>query len=265
MPVFFRSLRSSSSGNCLALWTPHSSILIDCGLKVQREFRELLDVHARDAGALDGVLISHAHGDHAAHGALRVLRRHAVPVYAQRQVLRRVREVHDIDGWDQAPRLHAFPAERFQVGDFTVVPIEVPHSPGVPTFGFVLTVHDGRTRRKLVVCTDFYDYARVLPQFVDADFIFLEANHDRKLLQQHPNPNRHYHLNNVKTAWLLHHAVRRSARPPVAVLLGHLSEERNRRHLALGEIGKLFDRQGTEIAFDLDTAPAHRPSTIVEI
>ncbi len=265
MAVFFRSLRSSSSGNCLALWTPHSSILIDCGLGVQREFRELLEAHTREAGGLDAVLVSHAHRDHAAYGALRVLRHHAVPIYAHRQVLRDVREGQGVNDWDQAPRLRAFPAERFDVGDFSVAPFEVPHAPGFPTFGFLVAVHDGRSRRRLVVCTDFYDYAGVLPLFVDADFIFVEANHDRQLLREHPNPNSHYHLNNVKTASLLQHAVRRSERPPRAVMLGHLSEERNRRHLALGEIRKQFDRGGTQVAFDLDAAPAHRASATVEI
>ncbi len=265
MAVFFQSYRSSSSGNCLALWTPRSSILIDCGLNVQREFGELLEAHGREAGPLDAVLVSHAHRDHAAYGALRVLRRHAVPIYAHRQVLRGVREAHGIDDWDQAPRLRAFPAERFDVGEFGVAPFEVPHAPGFPTFGFVIAVHDGRRRRRVVVCTDFHGYAGVLPLFVDADFIFVEANHDLKLLRQHPNPNSHYHLNNVKTASLLHHAARHSARPPAAVMLGHLSEERNRRHLALGEITKQFDLNGTAIAFELDAAPARRPSAIVEI
>lgn len=265
MTAFFRSLRSSSGGNCLALWTKHSSILIDCGIHVQREFGTLLEAHDREAGGLDAILVTHAHGDHAAHGALRVLRRHAVPIYAHRQVLRDVRDAHGVGDWDQPPHLRAFPADRFDVGDFHVVPIEVPHAPGVPTFGFVITVQDGRSRRRIVVCTDFHDYAGVLAHFVDADFIFVEANHDRALLRQYPNPNSRYHLNNLKTASLLHYALERSARPPAAVMLGHLSEERNRRHLALGEIRRHFDRQGTAIAFALDAAPAHRPSPVVEI
>jgi hypothetical protein len=48
-------------------------------------------------------------------------------------------------------------------------------------------------------------------------------------------------------------------------MLGHLSDERNRRALAINEVTRMFDRQGTKMRFHLDAAPAHRPSEIVEI
>jgi hypothetical protein len=62
---------------------------------------------------------------------------------------------------------------------------------------------------------------------------------DRNVLHPHPNHASRYHLNNVKTASLLHHAVRQSATPPGAVMLGHLSEERNRRALAINEAARM--------------------------
>lgn len=249
----------------MALWTAHSSILIDCGMKVQYQCEDLLDGHLRRAGTLDGVLVSHCHGDHMAYAALRVLQRHGVGIHADGHVVRRLRERHRIQEWDDPPRLEAFPGESFRIGDFHVTPFEVPHEPGVRTFGFVVVARDGRSHRKIVACTDFHDYAQVLPHFVDADLIFVEANHDLELLRRHPNPASRWHLNNVKAASLLHHAVRRSAAPPRAVMLGHLSEERNRRRLALDEITRVFECRGLRVGFDLDAAPAHRPSGVVEI
>jgi phosphoribosyl 1,2-cyclic phosphodiesterase len=263
--IYFQSLRSSSSGNCLVLWTATSSILIDCGVKVQRECADLLDAHRRRAGTLDGVIVSHAHGDHVTRASLRVLQREGIRIHAHRRVLRLLRERHGLEDWNRAPDLEPFPAGPFEVGDFRVTPMEVPHAPGVPNFGFVITARGARSKRTIVVCTDFHDYGGVLPHFVDADFIFVEANHDLQLLRQHPNPNSRYHLNNVKTASLLHHAIRQSASPPGAVMLGHLSEERNRRPLAIDEVRALFERRRTDIRFDLDAAPAHRASAIVEI
>ncbi len=262
--ICFQSLRSSSSGNCLALWTPHSSILIDCGIKVQSECQSLLDAHVSLSRTLDGVLVSHSHGDHIAYAALRVLARHRITVHADRQVIRRLRERHGFEDWKHRPRLDAFSDDSFRIGDFRVTPFEVPHEPGVPTFGFVIAAHDGHAHRKIVFCTDFHDYAGALSRFVDADFVFVEANHDLALLRLHPNPASRWHLNNVKTASLLACATGRSASPPKGVMLGHLSEERNRRRLATGEIRRMFEREGRKVTFDLQAAPRYRPSPVVE-
>ena len=55
-----------------------------------------------------------------------------------------------------------------------------PHAPGFPNYGFVITA--GKT--KIIICTDFHDAEGVLEHFVDADFIFVEANHDLDLLRE---------------------------------------------------------------------------------
>ncbi len=265
MPVFFQSLRSSSAGNALALWTRTSSILIDCGIGVQRECRSLLDAHSRAAGGLDAVIVSHAHGDHMAYAALRVLGNERVPIYAESEVIGQLRRRHAPQDWHIPPDMRAIPRGVLEAGDFALTSFEVPHAPGTPTFGFAITVRDGRSRRRVIVCTDFHDYRSVLARFADSDFIFLEANHDRALLREHPNPNSRFHLNNLKCASLLHHTADRCARPPKAVMLGHLSQERNREHLAIEEVERVFRSHGARIAFRLETAPATRPSEVIEI
>jgi ribonuclease BN (tRNA processing enzyme) len=265
MPIFFQSLRSSSAGNALALWTPTSSILIDCGVRVQRDCRAMLDEHRRRAANLDAVIVSHAHGDHMARGALKVLGRCGVPVLADARVIAQLREFHTPRDWREPPALRAVTGPAFEAGDFRITPVRVPHAPYYPTFGFRIAAHSRGASRTVVVCTDFYDYAGLLSAFAGADFIFLEANHDLALLRQHPNPNSRFHMNNVKTASLLQHVVARDARPPEAVMLGHLSEERNRRALALGEVAAMFERRGTKVSFHLDAAPRYRPSDVVEL
>ena len=265
MSVHFQSHRSSSAGNCLALWTRTSSVLIDCGVHVQRECREILEAHRCAAGGLDAVIVSHAHGDHMAYGSLRVLAHQGICLLADAHVIRQLREWHEPEGWDHPPRMRAFPGGTFDAGDFRVTPVEVPHAPRVPNFGFLITAQDGGRKRTIVICTDLHDYAAILPCLVGADFVFIEANHDLELLRKHPNPASRYHLNNVKTASLLHHAVARSDRAPRVVMLGHLSEERNRSALAMGEVARMFERRGTRVGFHLDAAPARRPSPVIEV
>jgi phosphoribosyl 1,2-cyclic phosphodiesterase len=265
MSVYFQSHRSSSAGNCLALWTSTSSILIDCGVKVQRECRQILDTHLHRAGQLDAVVVSHAHGDHMAYGSLRVLGQEGIPVVAPGRISRQLRLYHEPDAWKEPPRLRAFSGDTCAVGDFHLIAFPVPHAPGYPTFAFHITAHDGRSTRRIVVCTDLHDYASIVPAFVDADFIFVEANHDLELLREYFNPASLYHLNNSKTASLLLAAARTSGTPPKAVMLGHLSEERNRRTLAIEEVVRRFGQRETRMRFHLDAAPARRESEIVEI
>jgi phosphoribosyl 1,2-cyclic phosphodiesterase len=264
--ICFESLRSSSAGNCLALWTPTSSIFIDVGLRVQRECVELVDRHQRRAGSLDGVFVSHAHGDHMAYGALRVLGRKGIPVYAHPRVIAQLCQTHDPESWKEPPALYGITEGSVHAGDFRVTPFQVPHAPGVPTFGFIVVATHRGASHTIVVCTDLSDYGPILPRLLDAEIVFVEANHDLELLRRYPNVNSRYHLNNVQTASLLHAVVKRSTgAPPKAVMLGHLSEERNRRALAVGEVRNMFHQQGTRIPFQLDAAPAHRPSDVVEL
>jgi hypothetical protein len=104
-----------------------------------------------------------------------------------------------------------------------------------------------------------------LPHLHGADFVFVEANHDTQLLSENFNPNSRWHLSNGKTALLLAQAFRAAARHPANVVLGHLSEKRNRDALALQEVRRAFARQGMRMGFELETAPKFEPSRVIAI
>lgn len=265
MMLKIKSLQSGSGGNCLLIWTRSTAIVIDCGFKTQDKCRRLLRKHAGRVDELDAAIISHAHGDHISCSSLRLFSQFGVPVMAHERVVKQIRGRHACDDWDEPPMIQAFSDEKFDAGDFRIRPIEVPHDPEVPTFGFVIRCGRGEKRRKIVVCTDFYNYEDVLHHFVDANFIFVESNHDPELLRRHPNDASHYHMSNEKTAWLLYHAVRQSEASPQAVMLGHLSLQRNREELALNAVKTVFDRQRIDIRFDLSTAPPSEPSETIRI
>jgi len=264
MATCFRSLCSSSSGNCLALWTADSSILIDCGVRTQSDTRALLERHRDRHGEIHGVLVTHSHGDHMSKAALKVLGQQGMALHCHRDVAGQLRVRHENLG-DTGVVVHPFPGDSVTVGDFRVTAFALPHAPGVSTFGFVIGAGHGTDRRKVVVCTDFNDFSGVLPHLEGADFVFVEANHDVDLLRRRPNPNSRYHLSNVKTAWLLAHAARDGRRPPNHVVLGHLSEERNTEELALDEVKRVFARQRQAVPFRLDTAPRYEPSRMMKV
>jgi len=265
MTVFFRSLCSSSRGNCLKLWTEETAILIDCGIKAQYRCHDLLDQHVDNPAGLDAVLVTHSHGDHIGYPSLRALAGRGLCLRAHTRVLRQLEERHSLRRLYPERCLKPFDDAMFCIGEFRIQPIPVPHSPGIPNFGFVIWHGTGPDQRKIVLCTDFNDPEAVLPHSLDADFIFLEANHDPELLRLYPNPNSAYHMSNPSTAGLLHDIVSASEKPPRAVMLGHLSEQRNDKMLARAAVTDVFRRKRRDVDFALHTAPLFGPSRIIEI
>src|SRR5919107_652108 len=63
-------LGSGSTGNAVLICAGQTRVLVDAGLSAKETARRLALV-GEDAGALDGVVITHEHSDHA--GGLRVL------------------------------------------------------------------------------------------------------------------------------------------------------------------------------------------------
>lgn len=263
MDVFFRSYRSSSAGNCLAIWTPDSGILIDCGVKTLRDCRGLVRRHRNERGPIVGALVSHSHGDHLSRDGFRVLQEHDVPVHCHRLVAPQVRRRFGIE--DDGEAVRAFPGDTVTIGEFDIIAVPLPHAPGVPNFGFVIRAGHGGRRPTMVVCTDFHDFAGIAPHLPGADFVFVEANHDLDLLRRHFNPSSRYHMNNGQTASLLCGAVRGRRFLPTAIVLGHLSAERNRDHLALGEIRRALSAQGLQAPCAIETAPRFEPSDIYRV
>jgi ribonuclease BN (tRNA processing enzyme) len=196
-----------------------------------------------------------------AYASLRVLQKEGISIHGHRRVVDQIRAVHALSEWDDPPALRAIPAGAFQVGDFSITLIEVPHAPGFPNYGFVITAG----QRRIVVFTDFHDTAGLLEHVVDADLIFLEANHDPDLLRENPNPASRYHLNNQKAAKFLCDVARQSRKTPTAVILGHLSHARNRAHLAVREVEKQFERARVPLGFDLSTAPRFEASKVIRL
>lgn len=253
--ITFRSLRSGSSGNLLLLEAGATRLLIDCGLRSQRACREVLEGEIGLSEPLTGVLVTHAHSDHINYAALRVLGEMRIPVYlhaaTHAEVLHRYLNPYrvppsvDLSGLE----LRTFGPAPFEIDGLAVHPIPVPHAPGVTTHAFA--IHYGS--QKVLCASDFNDPEAVIPHIYDCDLIYLESNHDLDLLRLHYNPASLFHLANPAAALLLEHAIGRSRRPPAAIVLGHLSDDRNRPDLARGTVVKALG----EVPGQLVTAPRH--------
>jgi len=264
MCLSFKTFASSSSGNCLALWTPTTAILLDCGLASMKRTRAALADLRACAPPPSAVLVSHLHADHVAYYPLRALEQASVPVRVHESCLEPLRLRH-FNGYG-FPSLSLRPyAAPFTVGDLHVEPFPLTHQPACPTFGFSIRTKTRTGWLKAVIATDFNRPDDVNEFLIDADFIFIESNHDLELLKQYYNPNSRYHMPNTKTAQLLANARLQSKHAPKAVMLGHLSPQRNRPQLALNTIESHFKQSLAPKDFTLTTAPQTTPSITVTI
>src|SRR6478672_2603882 len=66
----FTVLGSGSTGNAVLITAGKTKVLVDAGLSAKEILRRIAEV-GEDCSQLDGILITHEHGDHA--GGLRVL------------------------------------------------------------------------------------------------------------------------------------------------------------------------------------------------
>ncbi len=259
MPLYFQSLRSSSSGNCLLVRTEKTTILLDCGLGSIRQTREVLRRNVKTI--IDAILISHLHSDHISYYPLRFIADEGITLKVHRDCVEDLKLRHLRDGQLNHLKIEYYETEKFRIGDLTIEPFEIPHHPCFLTCGFAF-YHDGK---KLVVATDFWNYHKLYDYFIDADFIFVESNHDLQLLKRFPNPNSHYHLSNPKTASFLCDVIEKSRKRPAAVMLGHLSKERNTPQIAIKEINSVLRKNGINDTLKVLTAPPYETSDLIEI
>jgi phosphoribosyl 1,2-cyclic phosphodiesterase len=261
MPLHFKSLCSSSSGNCLLLWTDTTRLLIDCGLSSMKKTRQILTKHLGNPADLDAVIISHNHSDHISYYPLRVLEELGISVRIHENSLEQLKDKHFRGYGFGSLKLKPFGDTSFSVGDLSIKPFELPHNPYYSTYGFVVTYMN----KKIVLATDFSGWTDSLDHFTDSDFIFVESNHDLELLRLYFNPNSRFHLPNPKTGRLLCEIRKKSGKSPKAVMLGHLSLQRNEPHIAMAETRKTFKEAGIQLDFELSVAPRLQASAEVKI
>src|SRR3989338_11059334 len=85
-------LRSSSSGNCTAIWTARSGILIDCaGIGLKEIEKDLKNIEL-DPSRINGIVITQGHGDHVCKDTFKIADRYRIPIYIHRDTYQVIKE-----------------------------------------------------------------------------------------------------------------------------------------------------------------------------
>ena len=225
----FRSLASGSSGNATLIEASdglhRTRVLVDCGLGL-RQLMARLAVEGIDPADLDGIFITHEHGDHIGCAPMLVAR-YGVPLWTSAGTA----QYAAFAGLESALNL-VRDGQVFAIGGIQFHPFTVPHDAREP---LQLRCTDGD--RVLGLMTDIgHVTGHALAALAGCHALVLESNHDVELLAQSRYPDflkrrvggQHGHLSNVQAAAALG-ALRHDRLN--TVVAAHLSERNNRPDL----------------------------------
>ncbi|GHU99424.1 MBL fold metallo-hydrolase [Clostridia bacterium] len=245
MALSICSIASGSRGNCILVKGADTALLIDVGVPLEYLVKALESLNISPA-QIDGVLITHEHGDHT-NGLPAFCRRFPAPVYVYEQAAAGVKKRLRKETFDF--RCVVFSDGDFFIKGLGVSPIVLPHD--VPCTGYSIWDRE----EKISVVTDLGTMpTRVLQSVADSGVLMIESNHDPDLLRassKYPPVlkrrilSSHGHLSNADCA----EAVVRlyAAGRLKRVILAHLSLENNYPDLALSTLRAAFQRAGLRI------------------
>ena len=240
----FSSIASGSSGNCLYAGNDDVHLLIDTGIS-KKKIEEGLDSFGVSGNDIDGILITHEHSDHIK-GLGVWSRKYHVPIYATYGTIKEIRRYSSLGKIDDTLYHVIKPDEPFEIGNMHIKPFSISHDASDPV-SYCLQDKSGRIGQVTDLgCFDQY----ILDALKDCDLLYVEANHDLRMLETGPYPymlkrriaGNYGHLCNEAAGQLIGRL--RNERL-TQVILGHLSKENNFPQLALeavkAELKENFD------------------------
>ena len=227
----FASLGSGSEGNALVVQAGKTCVLMDCGFSLTDTVERLARLSLA-ADSLNGIVVTHEHGDHIA-GVARLARKHSIPVW----LTHGTRQMHckALDGLSGLTEIA--PHHSFTIGELQVQPYAVPHDAAEPV-QYVFS--DGAKR--LGVLTDTGCATPHIEAMLNGcDALVLDCNHDSDMLANGVYPyrlkqrvgGRFGHLNNSDAGALLSRLDNHRLQHIVAA---HLSLKNNTRELAVSAL-----------------------------
>jgi phosphoribosyl 1,2-cyclic phosphodiesterase len=212
--------------------TEHVTLLVDAGLSAKQMVLRL-EAAGISPASLDGILLTHEHGDHTA-GLEVFTKKWNIPIYATPLTQESV-----ATGYKHKPKWRLMnTGSPFEINGLRIECFPVPHD-AVDPVGF--TFQDEIS--KLGILSDVGRVTNLIrDRLQGAHTLFVEANYDTKLLDEDTKRpwstkqrinSSHGHLSNEQAAELVsalaHEALHQ-------VVLGHLSEDCNHPERAVGFI-----------------------------
>ncbi|MCG3418988.1 MBL fold metallo-hydrolase [Oceanobacillus jordanicus] len=224
-------LASGSAGNCIALTSGESTILVDAGITKTKIEKRLLEVGITP-NKIEAIFITHAHKDHTK--GLPLANKYKIPVFAGEKEWKDIDLVNEDLCYiaDQESVLVPFSDEDWV---FEVSAFDVHHDAYEPK-GYVIENVDGNFKASICLDTGKVDEL-MLFQMRHSDIYIIESNHEPRMVEASDYPNivkarvlSHVgHLSNEQTAAALAELVQGNGEQ---IYLTHLSSNNNMTALA---------------------------------
>ena len=260
------SLASGSSGNCVYVGDGDTHILIDAGISGKR-VKAGLDAIGVDIKSIQALLITHEHSDHIS-GVGVLSRKYKIPIFSKEKTLNKVMNTRSLGVIDPLLLNNLEADQAFMVGTIEVTPFASSHDAVDP---LCYTFRQGTC--KIGFATDFGNYNDYIKgHLADANALYLEANHDVRMLEVGPYPfflkqrilSDVGHLSNDMSAELICELYHEGL---TDIILAHLSHENNMPDVAYATIKHEIDqRLGlNEGELKLHVAKRQENSHLVEV
>ncbi len=222
------SLQSGSNGNCIYVESCGVRLLFDAGISGVTAERRLA-YHGRQIRAVDAVIISHDHSDHAKFAGV-YNRKYGLPLYLTEKTLEAADKRCGLGLLEGIALFEA--GKTLTFGSVSVRTISTPHD-GEDGVIFIV---ESRSKR-LGIMTDLgHVFAGLADEVTSLDAVFMESNYDAEMLTAGTYPaflkrrikGPRGHISNIESAELL-----AAGRRLKWACLSHLSEQNNDPGLAL--------------------------------
>ncbi len=234
-------LRSSSSGNCTAIWTERSGILIDCaGIGLKEIEKDLRGIEL-DPAQINGIVITHGHEDHVCKNTFKIAGRYGIPIYIHHDTYQVIKKRYCVKNHQFKIMHHT--EKPFIINDLKIMPFKTFHSGGYvgKPFGFCIEYKHKGSCRKVGLLTDTSKVTDSMVRSLhDCKCLIIECNHDTELAwEKSPNQSTwREHLNNDAALEALI-KIKNGSIDSVAlkhVFLAHISERHNKSKTLISRI-----------------------------
>ncbi len=250
---------SGSAGNSIYLAAGQTSLLIDAGLSAA-QINKRLALIGVDVAGLDGIIISHEHGDHIK--GIGVLgRRFKIPIFINCGAYNKLNGT--LKG--EEPVVHFSTGDDFSLGQLDIHPFCVPHDAAEPV-GFIICYGS----YQLGVAMDLGCVTHVVREKLkDSHMLILESNYEPRLLQSGPYPwsvkqrvqGRYGHLSNQGAAELLSELLHPGLKH---VAMVHVSKTNNHPRLVYDQAKAVLDKSNIK-GIQLTIARQDQVSTMIKL
>lgn len=240
-------LATGSKGNCVAILSGDSCILIDAGLPKTHIEKRLME-NGISPVSIKAIFVTHSHGDHIC--GLPLANKYSIPVYASEGEWKKINGVNEDLRYTIEKATGGY--EWIILDDINIYPFQVHHDAMEP-LGY--SIEDDSVGGRCCVVFDTGHVDDNMLDMMEGHIYVIEANHDVEMLVNGPyndflkaRINSDVgHLSNLQCAESLAKVIRGVGE---RIYLTHLSDKNNTSELALKAVEDALELKGLENGID---------------